>query len=388
MPAPARWTPEQVTADEAVEALVRAAERKCPRCSTVVPGAGDGLCTPCASAVSAQKKASVLRELLELDWSRSLWDSFVDKVCQHDARRPAAGSKAPRLVAASIEYFQLLEKSFAELSSAAELTGAALHARMPSAMHRKHLLAYRFLSQGLDVEQLAMEREQASEQWRLAQILERAAGTAYEPLLRSFVEALSASSKSIRTTRLYLGVAQSFCARVMPPNQAESLDSVPWSTDAVEQFIMHSPGSAASLGSFLTHCRERHGWDTRVPTRARIASLRSTPIRSGASSVAAGGASARQDTSTAREALRRVREALQLAAGRPVDTLTLVPVIKLLSAATGLSQRHLRSAVGDGAWKHGRPVVLGTDAVIPVGHPLYPYAVRWQQLLGQRSAGR
>lgn len=371
-----------------VQRSAHAPERRCPRCNAVVPGAGDGLCTPCASAVSAQKKASVLRAMLECDWSRSLWDSFVDNLCRHDEQRPAAGSKAPRVVEASIEYFRLVEQSFPEICAAAQLSGEALHARIPSVVHRKHLLAYRFLSQDLDAEQLAMARDQASEQLRLAQVLEKAAGAAYEPLLLSFVHALGAGNKSIKTTRLYTGVAQSFCARVMPSKGAGLLDSIPWDTEAVEQFLRHSPGSAASLGSFLSHCRQTRGWDTRVPTRARLASLRSLPNRPRAPSGAGAGTDAAQDASNAREALRRVRKALELAAGRPVETLPLVPVIKLLSAATGLQQKQLRSAVSDGGWTQGRPVVLGPDATIPTGHPLYPYAVRWQQLLKQRGMSR
>ena len=79
----------------------------------------------------------------------------------------------------------------------------------------------------------------------------------------------------------------------------------------------------------------------------------------------------------------RLRRALQKVDARPVSELKLLDVARVISAATGVPLRGLTSAREVDSMASGS-VLVDEDACIEPGHRLYPYALRWQQLIAQR----
>lgn len=321
----------------------------CPSCGEQIAGNGSARCMPCVLLASALLRARVLRAGLEREWCRALWDGFVERL----TRSPNPVSKASKRLSASLEYFQLIDNAFERRE---ELTGVSLHQVVSSPMHRRHLLAYRFLLDELGTEGAAEARAESSEVRRLHDVLARAKDRAYESLLKAYIDALRASGAADRTVRMYAGVAQAFCERVAVTPQKV------WKPGAVVEFLTHTPGAANSLSRFVTHCRTQLAWDVAMPSKASRGDAKATVTRS----------------------VDRVRRALDAVGDRPVDELKLLEVIRVISAATGLPMKQLAAAQISGVPANDARVVLGEDAHIGPGHLLHPYALRWQRLIASR----
>jgi hypothetical protein len=256
---------------------------------------------------------------------------------------------------ASFDYFLLLEKTF---QSEKEITSISLHREVASPVHRRHLLAYRFLLDVLGIEKGGNARDHAKEERRLSKVFSRAKGTRYLQILENFVEEIRSQGLAIHTLRLYAAVAQTFCERV-------GLDaSAAWAAEAIEEFLTHSPGSASSLSRFVRYCRERYGWEVCMPAKRSLSVHVMAEKRT-------------------RERLRRAIDATD---GRQIETLKLTDVARIIAAATGLPlSRLMRAPSDDGLLPNFDGVRLDDDARIYPGHPLHPYAVQWQRLLSTRS---
>lgn len=240
-----------------------------------------------------------------------------------------------------------------------KLDNGVLHSAIDSPVHRQHLLAYRFLVQRIGDDAAQAARDLGNEARRLRVVLDRASGKPYELLLNEFVEALLAKGTAARTLRLYTGVAQTFCERIGADSRSG------WEKGAVLVFLQHTPGVAASLSPFVGFCRRQKGWDVSIPSKQ---------VR-------------REMLGAGQHAADRLRKALDLVKGRSVSDLKLLEVVRVISAATGLSSRSLVSAhvaIKEGT---GASIRLDADAEIAPGHPLHPYADHWRHLLSLRNRG-
>lgn len=330
------------------------ATHACPGCGVTVAGSGLGRCMPCILHSAASRRSRLLSTGLERAWCRDMWEGFVEQVLQTNAYLP----KASRLLTSAISYFQLIESAYREPG---DLTVATLHEGISSPVHRRHLLAYRFVleSLGSDAADGASEaRAQANEARRLKVVLARASGRPYASLLEGFVDSLRSAGKAERTIRLYAGVAQAFCDRAAVTSER------PWAPNAVVEYLKHTPGAAASLSAFITFCRERQQWGVSMPNKA----------------------ARRADQARADRTVDRLHKAMAKVRGKPVDGLKLLDVVRVISAATGLPMNKLAGMRLDVVPEAGKSVVLGEEARIDPGHLLYPYAVRWQQLIAARAA--
>jgi hypothetical protein len=306
---------------------------------------------PCVLRTAALRRARVLCAGLENEWCRELWNGFVDRLTG-----PASAlSRASKRLSASLEYFQAIDAAFKRRE---ELTSTTLHDALPSPMHRRHLLAYRFLLDELGADGAHQAREQSNEERRLVAVIARAKGRGHESLLMGYIDALQTQGVADRTVRLYASVAHAFCERTAASAQR------PWKPAAIQEFLMHTPGAANSLSRFVTHCRTTLGWDVAMPPKA-----------------AGSMAKARADRS-----LDRMRRALASVRDREVDELKLLDVVRVISAATGLPMKQLAAAKTALPPVDGGRVVLGEDACIEPGHLLHPYALRWQRLIASRSS--
>jgi len=328
----------------------------CPGCGLQVRGAGASRCFSCVRRDSAARRSRLLAVSLEEDWCRALWADFTSSLIGDEKRLNTVRAR----VDASIEYFVLIEAAF---DSPEAVTSAALHHAIDSPMHRTHLLAYRFLVNKFGLEATADERDVSNEARRLADILDRAAGSPSADLLNGYVAKLQVMGLAPRTVRMYAGVAEKFCERV------GATAGRCWSVGAIESFLKHTPGAANSLSKFVNHCRRQHGWDVRMPSKSI---LKNSPR-------------------AARQAVDRMRRALSGVDGRPADELKLLEVSRVIAAATGLTLRHLVAAQNvELPGSDAEPIKLGDDAVIEPGHPLHPFARRWKALIAIRAvrAGR
>jgi hypothetical protein len=321
----------------------------CPACGELIAGTGQGRCLPCTLRASASRKALVLRAGLEHSWCQDLWDEFARRLI--GSRQHL--HKASKILAASLPYFQVVDGIFEERS---EITADALHELIASPVHRRHLLAYRFFLVALGVRNANEVRDQFNEARRLEAILVRAQGRAYAPLLENFVDALRAKGVASRTIRLYTGVAQNFCERSCAT--AESA----WAPQAILEFLQHTPGAASSLSAFVGFCRRYKGWSVRIPDKQTL----------------------QMQVGFGQHAVARLKKALSSVEGRSVESLKLMEVVRVMSAATGLASRALLSASIDASEHSGGTIVLSEEAQIAPGHPLYPYARQWLRLIGSR----
>lgn len=330
------------------------ASRSCPSCGETVPGAGRGLCLTCSVTAAARKRATFLAAGLESEWIRVLWNSF----CEELLLPPAKVNRASKTLTRAHEYFVLLERTF---SHQRDLTGSSLHDRVDSSTHRSYLLAYRHLLGRLALSDVASERSAASERDRIAAIVERAEGTNHSELIAQYIEELTQSDLPLRTARLYVGVAEAFCAK------ARLRVDQPCSQDSLDEYVMYSPGSRASLARFVRFGVQRLGWKIKVPTKGSVVTQRAQ---------AAG-------------AMAKVRAALEKCGSRDVGTLGLLDVGRVLAAATGLKLKQLTGQVSaTDLLKADGAVVLAHETTIRPGHPLHPYAVRWQELIALRERVR
>lgn len=321
----------------------------CPSCGDVVAGDGLGKCVSCIHKDAASKRAKVLQAGIERPWCRDLWQGFVEKL----TTSPSPLTKASARVSAAFPYFQRLDAAFEDGRA---LTVDSLHAAIDSPTHRSHLLAYRFLLEHLDGE-AAPARDKSNEDRRLAEVMARASGRPYEPLLQGYVEALQCAAVTAKTVRLYAGVAQSFCERAGVTAQRA------WQREAVVRFLADTPGAANSLSRFVTHCRKEHSWEVEMPSKADRGAGKAKLERS----------------------VDRMRRALAAVRGRPVDELKLLELVRVISAATGLTRKRLESAMPAEAPADDAAVEVDSDTRIEPGHLLHPYALRWQRLVASRG---
>lgn len=227
----------------------------CPSCGERVAGGGQGRCLPCTLKDAAMRRAAAARLRLGRDWCRELWDLFVHQLTQ----TPGQMSKASARITGSLEYFKLIDTKFASREA---ITGASLHEAIDSPTHRRNLLAYRFLLGQVDAAGTDDAREQSNEVRRLGDVLARSSGRAYAEILARYVDALLEAGMKPKTTRLYAGVAQSFC------EHGRVNASQAWAPTAILDFLAETPGAANSLSKFVTHCRTALGWEVVMPSKA------------------------------------------------------------------------------------------------------------------------
>lgn len=240
----------------------------CPTCGDRVAGSGQGRCLPCTLKDAAMRRADEARLSLGQDWCRELWDAFVHQLTQ----TPGQLSKASARITASLQYFKQIDSKFA---SREDVTGASLHEEIDSPTHRRNLLAYRFLLRKVDAAGAADAREESNEARRLGDVLARASGSTYAEILAGYVKALQAAGMNPKSTRLYAGVAQSFC------EHGNVHATRAWAPSAVLDFLMGTPGAANSLSRFVTYCRTVLGWEVAMPSKASREAARAASTRSG-----------------------------------------------------------------------------------------------------------
>jgi hypothetical protein len=260
-------------------------------------------------------------------------------------------------VSHAADFFRVLARTFTEVQ---EIDASSFAAKIDSRFMRRHLIASRFVIESLGIYAVEEQRELATERRRIDDLLARCLSKKYGALLARYANRLLAGGVATRTARLYLRAAESFC------NGVGADSTLPWRAEEAVRHLIKSPGHAASLARFMTHCREHEGWDVRLPPK---------PLWEKSS----GKKTADQ--------VKRLRKALQRTADTPDAELTTRDVARVLSLALGVPAAQLlreRAAglvvqAGDGSVK------ITSEATIGTGDPLSRYARRWAALASREQ---
>lgn len=327
---------------------------QCPDCGSTVNGGGLGRCIPCINARAIRRDAEMTSARLERDWTRKLWSAFVEDQIDLGVKSPGMRKR----IANAAEFFVELEQVF---PSQENINGSAFAERIDSKMHRKYLLASRFLVTYLHLEAFDESREIATERRRTEDILARNKSELFHGLLEEFAAQLARERTALRTVRLYLRAAEVFCVN------AYATEATPWSESALVAHLKHFPGSANSLSRFVSHCKVRYGWDVQMPEKAKW----------------------KDPTQKTKKTLTVVKAALRHTSLGSVHEMPLRAVTRLLSAAMGVpASRLLEPAILERQPNDNNAIFVTEDGLIEPGSPLHPFARRWMDLIRRRTANR
>lgn len=327
---------------------------QCPCCGSIVNGGGLGRCIVCINTGAIRRDAEMTSAQLEKDWTRALWNLFVEEQIALGVENPTMRKR----IATAANFFFALEKNFA---SQADINSSTLAHHIDSKLHRKYLLASRFVVAQLRLDDFTESRGAAAERRRIEDILTRSQGTQFIGLLVDFVAHLDSENTAPRTVRLYLRAAEAFCI-----NSCASMTTGPWREQALVNHLKHFPGSANSLSRFVSHCKVRYEWGVQMPDRTKW----------------------KDPSQKLKKTLAVVKSGLQSASQQSVDEMSLKEVSRLLSAAMGIPATRLLSPKEVPVYMSESGAILVTeDGLIEPGDPLHPFAKRWADLTNRRAAG-
>lgn len=327
----------------------------CPVCGAVVLGGGARRCRGCTNRTAISQHATLVAAGLEGEWSRILWGVFVAEQLSADPDNPRLKQKIEH----SAEFFEQLDQRFEALSA---VTTESMTGCFDSRFLRKHLLASRFVTEQLDLQDFAACRNSEAERRRYADILARAKNEKYGTLLAAYAEHLAEKRVAMRTARLYLRAAEAFCAH------ADVGPAAPWREERIIGYLRSAPGQGASLARFVTYCAKELGWDVRVPHKQLWKSASTTMATQ----------------------VKELRKALRETDNVPSSALTTREVARVLSIALGVpAAQLLRDRDAGKVLVHETGGIEVTDqAILLPADPLHRYAQRWADLASRNRSKR
>lgn len=319
----------------------------CPGCGTLLKGGGLGRCRSCINRDKVMKDATFVAAQIEAPWCRNLWYGYVQESLSHGGSSP----RLPEQIHRAAEFFRILDQRF---ESKDEIDTISLVQRMDSPILRLYLTASQYVVASLKLDGVVPARAAQVEERRVSSILDESDGQPHGPMLRAYAKWLEELGTAVRTGRLYLRAAESFC-------RYTSLNgSIPWQPSALVAYLKKTPGNAANLGRFVKYCRSQLGWNVEMPAKVLWHSTTSRTSRD----------------------LRELRAVLKSLDGREDASLTTQELARVLSLALGVSAAQLirrKAAKGVNRYPDGS-IEVEQDAIIDVSHPLHGLALRWADL--------
>lgn len=231
-------------------------QHPCPDCSKAVAGGGNGRCRSCINKIAVQREV----EFQVLTLARSDCQEWLrDFALWLHARSP----DDPGLVTDFVRHLPFFERIDALLDDQPDCTEAWLLAAIPAREMRRHQQVMSFLREHVGLVLSPEARREATEAGRIADLLRRAHGAPYGPVVRAFANVLSGRGCRLVTQRQYLSTAIAFC------DEAEVVDAG-WTGDALAQYLDRHPGQRLNVGVFIGFCQNDLGWNvsTLPPTPA------------------------------------------------------------------------------------------------------------------------
>ena len=319
----------------------------CPECNCQVSGGGLGKCRACVNRAVIKKDAAFVAAEFESVWLRELWHAFVEGQLAGDCSAPQLRAQTSH----AADFFRELGRTF---KTAEAINAKSLTASVSSKILRAHLLASRFIVSKLELTQFDDARALRSEHLRIANILDQGGDRPYKAVLAVYADWLANQKIAIRTRRMYVRAAENFCAHCQ-------LDgSSAWPVQGLIDYLIASPGQAASLGRFVTYCQIELNWNVRMPAKTLWH---------------------RVPDNTKRD-LKLLQKIVKSMEEKVASKITTQELGRLFSLALGVSASQLlRERRSAGVRRHdGGAIEIMPAALIGPSHPLYRYAQRWADL--------
>lgn len=166
----------------------------------------------------------------------------------------------PNLVKVYRSHHALFERLDAQFPIRAEATAETVLQFIGTATLRKHLLASRFLAEELGIVFSDQLKSDASELDRIEDKLRCCRKQPCADVIMFYHEWLSNAKLQLRTIRLYLSTAVTFCEMAKVKDQA-------WPHIALEGFLRQRPGLRNNLSKFVKYCQLAYGWKVEMPRR-------------------------------------------------------------------------------------------------------------------------
>jgi hypothetical protein len=230
-----------------------AQKHSCPDCGSDVPGSGKSRCRICLNRTLLLREVELNTIVLTRNWMRVLYRNFATWLFERQGDRP----NLTKVFRSHHIFFERLDTQLVNLS---ELTADLLLQIFGTAGLRKHLLATQFLNDSLAIELSAEKKAESADLERIRNKLRENKKQPWGKILDEYAESLVCDGLPVRTRRLYLATAASFC-------QFAKLSTTAWPEETARVFLVKKPGLRANLSKFVAYCSRAYGWNATMPRR-------------------------------------------------------------------------------------------------------------------------
>ncbi len=225
----------------------------CPDCGVELPGAGEGRCRSCLNRNQLIKEATLHAAAMTHDWMRRHCTGFAEWIWRRH-------SESPGLTAKYRQHQPMIERLDASFANESDVSAAALLTTFGTATLRRHLLVTQYFQDALNLSISSKEKAEAADLDRIRTKLLESKGTSWSAVLHRYSAWLENESVAIRTWRLYVATAESFCS-------AACVGDAPWKMEQARKFVRAHPGCIANLSKFFRYCNRVEGWSVAMPKR-------------------------------------------------------------------------------------------------------------------------
>ena len=229
---------------------------RCPTCETTVAGSGRSRCRACLNRAQISRESDLVQTVFAHNWVKELHGNFSRWLY---AKQPNSLVNV-KILRAHQFFFERIDSHFADREN---LTEMSLLEHFGTSEMRRHLLPVRFIVDEMAVTISPELKIENSDHRRIENKLRENKTKPWGLLLSEYESSLTNSGVAVRTRRLYLGVAASFCSFA-------EVSRTPWEQNTACRFLKTKPGQRANLSKFVGHCRQAYGWDVVMPPRSEM----------------------------------------------------------------------------------------------------------------------
>lgn len=191
---------------------------------------------------------------LDHQWAKELCVAFAAWLWEQKTDSPIAA----RIFLA---HQPMLEGMDATYKDVTEISAEALLRDFGTATLRKHLLVRRYLEDALSLKVTAAARSNAADGDRIKVKLTEHSNQSWGCVLKEYAAWLEKQDVSIRTRRMYIAAAATFCAET-------KVGATGWKEDQAQRHLLRHPGAYANLFKFVRYCATVRGWDVGMPPQS------------------------------------------------------------------------------------------------------------------------
>lgn len=235
----------------------------CPGCQTVLPGAGKAKCRPCTNRERLAKDANMLAAALNHQWAKELCVSFAEWLWERN-------KESPKIAQIYQQHQPMLQQLDATYRNVEDISEQALLQNFGTAMLRKHLLVRQHLEHAMSLKVTAMARSDCADINRIEKKLAEHGSQPWGRLLSEYAAWLEDAKISVRTRRMYIAAASTFCSELI-------INQESWREDQAQAYLLRHPGTYTNLLKFVRYCANVRGWNVPRLTMRDPIKLRSKP---------------------------------------------------------------------------------------------------------------